>query len=64
MTIVKHKKHKNALSDKEALKAWQAGEPFIVVISDVLPKGSIVVKGDITNVVYSTAPYFVGYELD
>jgi hypothetical protein len=65
MTIVKHKRK---LSDKAALTAWEAGEPFTVVKSDTLPKGAAIVKGDVSNVVYSCAPlwqaFLVGYRLD
>jgi hypothetical protein len=65
MTIVKHKKR---LSDIAAMAAWESKEPFIVLKSDVLPKGAVIVRGDVSNVIYSCAPswqtFFVGYRLD
>ena len=66
MTIVKHKRK---LSDKAALAAWEAGEPFIVLKSDVFRKGAVIIKGDVKkNVIYSCSPIWetlsVGYRLD
>ena len=65
MTIVKHKRK---LSDKAALAAWEAGEPFTVLKSDVIRKGAAIIKGDISNVIYSCAPIWetltIGYRLD
>jgi hypothetical protein len=39
MTKVKHQKK---LSDQAARKAWDAGDTFIVVKSDELPKGALI----------------------
>lgn len=39
MTKVKHQKK---LSDQAARKAWDAGETFIVVKSDELPRGTLI----------------------
>jgi hypothetical protein len=65
VTIVKHNRK---LTDKAALTAWEAGEAFIVVKSDTLPKGAVIMKGDVSNVIYSCAPlwqaFLVGYRLD
>jgi len=65
MTIVKHKQK---LSDKAALAAWEAGEQFTVLKSDVLRKGAVITKGDVSNVIYSCAPIWealtIGYRLD
>jgi len=65
MTIVKHKQK---LSDKAAFAAWEAGEPFIVIKSDVFRKGAVIMKGDVSNVIYSCSPIWetlsVGYRLD
>jgi hypothetical protein len=65
MTIVKHKRK---LSDKAALAAWETGEPFTVLKSDVLRKGAVIVKGDVSNVIYSCSPIwqpiFIGYRLN
>ena len=43
MTIVKHKRK---LSDKSARSAWEAGEAFIVLKSDALPKGAATLDRD------------------
>jgi hypothetical protein len=65
MTIVRHKRK---LSDKAALTAWDAGEPFTVLKSDVIRKGAVIIKGDISNVIYSCSPIWetptIGYRLD
>ena len=42
MTKVKHQKK---LSDQAARKAWDAGDTFIVVKSDELPKGALIDNG-------------------
>ena len=39
MTKVKHQKR---LSDQAARKAWDAGDTFIVVKSDELPRGTLI----------------------
>jgi len=51
MTKVKHQKK---LSDQAARKAWDAGDTFIVVKSDELPKGTLIDNGDtyLASVVY------------
>jgi hypothetical protein len=51
MTKVKHQKK---LSDRAARKAWDAGETFVVIKSDELPKGTLIDNGDtyLMSVVY------------
>ena len=39
MTKVKHQKK---LSDQAAREAWDAGETFIVIKSDALPRGTLI----------------------
>jgi hypothetical protein len=61
-------KHKQKLSDQAAKAAWETGEPFIVLKSDVLRKGAVIMKGDVLNVIYSCSPIWqplsIGYRLN
>jgi hypothetical protein len=61
MTIVKHKRK---LSDQSAWAAWEAGEAFIVLKSDELPKGAVITKGDAKPVVYRPKNDQIGIYLE